>query len=90
MRRHVPTSELNELLRDAVTRHSPPVKRGKRLRFYYATQPGIDPPSLVFFVNESEMVHFSYQRYLENLIRARWDFEGAPIRMSFRDKEKDA
>jgi GTP-binding protein len=90
LRLRVPTSELNELLRDAVTRHSPPVKRGKRLRFYYATQPGIDPPSLVFFVNDSELVHFSYQRYLENLIRERWDFAGAPIRMTFRAKEKDA
>jgi GTP-binding protein len=84
----VPTGELNELVRDATTRHAPPSKHGKRLRFFYATQPTIEPPTFVFFVSDTELVHFSYQRYLENLIRERWGFAGTPIRMSFRRKEK--
>ncbi len=88
-RQRVPTGELNELLRDAVARHAPPTKRGKRLRFFYATQPDIEPPTFVFFVNDAEMVHFSYQRYLENLIRDHWNFEGTPIRMHFRNKGRE-
>ncbi|MBI1801915.1 MAG: ribosome biogenesis GTPase Der, partial [Chloroflexi bacterium] len=86
----VPTPELNQLVRDAVSQHAPASKRGKRLRFSYATQPGVNPPSFVFFVNDAELVHFSYKRYLQNLIRERWGFEGAPIRMTFRDKNESA
>jgi GTP-binding protein len=86
----VPTGELNELVRDATARHAPPSKHGKRLRFFYATQPSIEPPTFVFFVSDTELVHFSYQRYLENLIREQWGFEGTPIRLNFRRKEKDA
>lgn len=88
-RMRVPTGELNALVREAVARHAPPTKRGKRLRFFYATQPAVEPPTFVFFVNDAQLVHFSYQRYLENLIRERWDFEGTPIRMRFRSKESE-
>jgi len=84
----VPTGELNDLVRESVTRHNPPSKAGKRLTFYYATQPTVDPPTLVFFVNDRRLVHFSYQRYLENRIRERWGFEGTPLRLRFEGHGK--
>jgi GTP-binding protein len=80
----VATSELNKAVLDAVAAHSPPSKRGKRLKFYYATQVGVAPPSFVFFVNEPELVHFSYKRFLENRLREAFGYEGTPLRMSFR------
>ena len=82
--RRLPTGELNDLVRDAVATHAPPSKWGKRLRIYYATQPRVDPPTFVFFVNDRRLVHFSYERYLENKIRERYPFEGTPIRLQFR------
>lgn len=85
----LPTAELNDLLQESVARHSPPSKWGKKLKFYYATQPTVDPPTLVFFVNDTRLVHFSYQRYLENRIRERWGFEGTPLRLRFQGREKD-
>lgn len=85
----IPTSELNDLVQESVARHSPPSKWGKKLKFYYATQPTVDPPTLVFFVNDTRLVHFSYQRYLENRIRERWGFEGTPLRLRFQGREKD-
>lgn len=90
LQRHqrIPTGELNEIIQEAVARHSPPSKRGKRLAFYFSTQPTVDPPTLVFFVNDSRLVHFSYQRYIENRIRERWGFEGTPLRMRFEGREK--
>jgi len=84
----IPTGELNEIVQESVARHHPPSKAGKRLAFYYATQPTVDPPTLVFFVNDSQLVHFSYQRYLENRIRERWGFEGTPLRLRFQGREK--
>ena len=87
----IPTSELNDLVQDSIARHSPPSRWGKKLKFYYSTQPTVDPPTLVFFVNDTRLVHFSYQRYLENRIRERWGFEGTPIRLRFQGRdEKDA
>lgn len=80
----VPTGELNRLVMDAVSRHAPPSKRGKRLKIYYATQVGTAPPRFVFFVNDPDLVHFSYQRYLENQLRESFGFEGSPVRMAFR------
>ena len=84
----IPTSELNEIVQESVARHNPPSKAGKRLKFYYATQPMVDPPTLVFFVNDSRLVHFSYQRYLENRIRERWGFEGTPLRLRFKGRKR--
>ena len=84
----IPTGELNEIVQESIARHHPPSKAGKRLAFYYATQPTVDPPTLVFFVNDSQLVHFSYQRYLENRIRERWGFEGTPLRLRFQGREK--
>jgi GTP-binding protein len=80
----VTTSKLNEVVLNALATHSPPSKRGKRLKIYYATQTGAAPPSFVFFVNDPELVHFSYQRYLENRLRDAFGFEGTPLRLSFR------
>jgi len=86
--RRVPTSDLNRLLREAVASHSPPSKRGKRLRFYYATQAEVDPPTFVFFVNDPQLVHFSYRRYLENRLREAFGFEGTPLRLYFRRRSE--
>ncbi|MHB9032134.1 MAG: ribosome biogenesis GTPase Der [Anaerolineae bacterium] len=78
------TNELNAILRDATAQHSPPTQAGKKLRFYYGSQVSINPPTFVFFVNDTELVHFSYTRYLENQIRDRYPFEGTPIKIIFR------
>jgi GTP-binding protein len=80
----IPTGELNRLMGDVVAKHAPPSKRGKRLKIYYATQIGVAPPSFVFFVNDPELVHFSYERYLENQFREACGFEGSPLRMTFQ------
>ena len=85
----IPTAELNRIVRQAVFRHAPPSKAGKRLRFYYATQPAVDPPTFVFFVNDIRLVHFSYERYIVNRLRERYGFEGTPLRLSFRDRGKE-
>ena len=84
----ISTGDLNDLVQESVARHNPPSKAGKRLKFYYATQPRVDPPTLVFFVNDTRLVHFSYQRFLENRIRERWGFEGTPLLMRFQGREK--
>jgi GTP-binding protein len=83
-RRRVQTSELNLVLRRAVSRHAPPSGRTKRLRLLYATQAEVEPPTFVLFVNDPTLVHFSYQRYLENRIREAFDFAGTGIRLVFR------
>jgi GTPase len=85
----IPTGELNRLVEDAVSRHSPPHKAGKQLRFYYATQASIDPPTFVFFVNDTRLVHFSYERYLENQIRMRYGYMGTPIKLVFRPRSRE-
>lgn len=81
-----PTGQLNRILRDAALSHSPPSKRGKRLKIYYATQAGTAPPSFVFFVNDPQLLHFSYRRYLGNKLREAFGFEGSPLRLSFRKR----
>ncbi|MCJ7667510.1 MAG: ribosome biogenesis GTPase Der [Anaerolineae bacterium] len=86
--RRIPTSGLNKLLREVVASHSPPSKGGKRLRFYYATQAEVDPPTFVFFVNDPQLVHFSYRRYLENQLRKAYGFEGTPLRLYFRRRSE--
>lgn len=86
--REVTTSALNKALADAVSKHQPPVFQGQRMKFFYATQTAVRPPSFLFFVNKAEGVHFSYERYLINQLRGAFGFEGAPIRLSFRDRER--
>jgi GTP-binding protein len=86
----ITTGELNRLVEDAVIRHAPPHKAGKRLKFYYATQADVDPPTFVFFVNDARLVHFSYQRYLENQIRKRYGYLGTPLKLVFRSRGKES
>lgn len=88
-KRRIPTAELNRLLREAVYNHPPPSKPGKWVKFYYMTQAAINPPTFVFFVNAPQNVHFSYRRYLENVIRENYGFEGTPIGMRFRARHPD-
>jgi len=88
-RRRVPTGALNALLREATFRQPPPAAAGKRPRLFYATQVAIEPPTFVFFANEAGSVHFSYKRYLENQIRDAFGFAGTPIRLIFRERERD-
>ncbi len=82
----VSTGVLNEIVRDAVRRNPPPTDKGKRLKILYVTQSGVKPPTFVLFVNDPELVHFSYERYLENQIRACFGFEGTPIRFVIKKR----
>lgn len=82
----ITTGMLNNVLEDAQARVQPPSDRGKRLKIYYMTQTGIRPPHFVIFANSRELFHFSYQRYIENQIRAVFGLEGTPIRMTIRQK----
>jgi GTP-binding protein len=84
----IPTGELNRIVRAAVARHAPPSKSGRRLKFFYATQSSVDPPTFVFFVNEVRLAHFSYRRYLENQIREHYGFLGTPLRLVFRSRKR--
>jgi len=83
----IPTSDLNRVVRDAMQRHTPPIRGTRRLKIMYASQVAIDPPVMLFHVNDPRLVHFTYKRYLENRIREEYAFEGTPIRMSFRPRE---
>ncbi|GIN85652.1 GTPase Der [Heyndrickxia sporothermodurans] len=83
----VQSSILNEVIMDAVAMNPTPTDKGKRLRIYYATQVAIKPPTFVVFVNEPELMHFSYERFLENRIRDAFDFEGTPLRMIARRRK---
>ena len=81
------TSDVNRLMREAIEKHPPHAKGTKRLKFLYASQVRTDPPLILFHVNDPSQVHFTYKRYLENQIREAFEFEGTPIRMSFRARE---
>ena len=85
----IPTAELNRLVQNAVAHHSPPSKGGKRLKIYYVSQAEVAPPTFVFHVNDPELAHFSYRRYLENQIREAWPFTGVPLRMFFRARRRE-
>jgi GTP-binding protein len=88
-RRRVPTAALNALLREAAFRQPPPASGNRRPRLYYVTQVAIEPPTFVFFASDAASVHFSYRRYLENRIRAAFGFAGTPIRLVFRERERE-
>ncbi len=88
-RRRVGTGELNALLRRAMASHVPPVVHSKRLKLYYATQGSIDPPTFILFVNDPQIVHFSYRRYLEKAIRTTYDFEGTAIKVVLKARSED-
>ena len=85
----IPTSALNQVVRAAVEHHAPPTKGIKRLKIYYAAQVRTNPPIFVMYVNDKTIMHFTYERYLENQIRAQYPFEGTPIRISFRQRGGD-
>ncbi len=82
----ISTGMLNELLADATARVQPPTDKGKRLKIYYMTQASTKPPTFVFFCNREELFHFSYQRYLENQIRATFGLEGTPVKFIIRER----
>lgn len=86
--RRIPTGQLNDLILDCVRANEPPSFNGKRLKISYVTQVGTKPPSFVFFVNEANLLHFSYKRYLENCLRRAYDFSGTPIKIGVREKEE--
>ncbi len=80
----ISTSDVNRILRSAIEKHAPPTKGSRRLKIYYGSQVDTNPPSFVFHVNDLELVHFTYRRYLENALRDEFNFLGTPIRLSFR------
>ncbi|SHJ21883.1 ribosome biogenesis GTPase Der [Desulfofundulus thermosubterraneus] len=83
----ISTSDLNRLIRDAVLHNPPPAGKNRRLKILYATQGGVKPPTFIMFVNDPELMHFSYLRYLENQLRAAFGFEGTPIRFVLRQRD---
>jgi GTPase len=86
----IPTSEMNQIVRDALDKHAPTFKSGKRLKIYYASQTATDPPTFVFHVNDVSLIHFTYTRFLENQIREHYSFLGTPIKIIIRGRgEKD-
>lgn len=85
----VTTGLLNDVIGDAITVNPPPTHNGKRLKIFYCTQVGTNPPSFVVFVNDPKLMHFSYRRYLENSLRKSFDFSGTPIRITVRAKAED-
>ncbi|MBQ6808239.1 MAG: ribosome biogenesis GTPase Der [Firmicutes bacterium] len=87
--RRVPTAQLNEVIREAVALNPPPTVNGRRLKILYATQVGVKPPKIVIFLNDPELMHFSYARYLENKLREAFGFAGTPISLIWRKREKD-
>jgi len=85
-RKEIKTNILNEVIRDAVLLKAPPSYKGKRLKVTFAQQTGTTPPKFTLFVNSDKLIHFSYERYLENKIRENFDFEGTPIILEYKNK----
>lgn len=82
----IPTGVLNEIVGEAMLLNQPPSDKGKRLKIFYATQATVKPPTFILFINDKELMHFSYQRYIENRIRENFGFEGTPIVFINREK----
>ncbi|MFW5998303.1 MAG: ribosome biogenesis GTPase Der [bacterium] len=82
--RRIKTGVLNEVIEEASQLQEPPVKKGKRLKIYYATQVGVKPPTIVIFVNDPDLMHFAYERYLKNVLRENFGFIGSPIKLKFK------
>ncbi len=88
--RRLATAEVNQVVRRAITDHAPPSTRGRRLKVLYVTQAGVRPPTFVFFVNDAALLHFSYERYIENRLREAFGFDGTAIRLVFKSRgERD-
>ncbi len=86
----IQTGVLNDVLNEAVAMVQPPADKGKRLKVYYMTQTGVRPPRFVLFVNNAELMHYSYERYLKNTLRSNFGFEGTPIWFTIREKGEEA
>ncbi len=86
--KRITTGILNDCVREAITAVPPPTDRGRRLKIFYATQASVNPPTFILFVNDIELVHFSYKRYLENYFRKTFDFSGTPIRIIARERNE--
>ena len=87
--KRIPTGALNEVMGDAQMSLQPPMIGGRRLRIYYATQQGELPPTFILFVNDGQLMHFAYERYLENQLRKAFGFEGTPLRLTLRERTKE-
>ena len=87
--KRIPTGVLNDVLADATAALQPPSSGSRRLRIYYLTQQSVCPPTFILFVNDEELMHFAYERYLENYFRKTFDFTGTPIRFILREKKKE-
>lgn len=87
-KKEIKTSTLNDVIRDAVLMKAPPSYKGKRLKISFAQQTGINPPKFTLFVNSTKLIHFSYERYLENKLRENFDFEGTPIILEYKNKNE--
>jgi GTP-binding protein len=87
-RRRIPTAELNRVLAESAFRQEPPAVKGRRPKFFYATQAAVAPPTFVIFARDAGSVHFSYERYLENRLRDAFGFDGTPLRLVFRERSK--
>ena len=85
----IATGVLNDIISDAVRANEPPSYNGRRLKVYYSSQVAVAPPTIVLFVNSSDLLHFSYQRFLENVLRKSFDFSGTPIKILTREKNGD-
>ena len=85
----VATGVLNEIMAEAVALQQPPTDKGKRLRLYYITQVSVKPPTFVIFVNDKELMHFSYTRYIENKIREAFGFRGTPLKFIIRERKEN-
>ena len=86
--KRISTALLNELLEDVLMVNPHPTVKGKEVKLFYVTQPEVKPPSFVFFVNEPQLIHFSYRRYLENRLREAFNFYGTPIRIKFKKRQR--
>ena len=84
----IKTSVLNDVIRDAVMLNQPPSYKGKRLKIYFVNQNGVRPPKFTFSVNSKKLVHFSYERYLENKLRENFELEGTPIIIQFKNRNE--
>ncbi|HJM75048.1 MAG TPA: GTP-binding protein, partial [Dehalococcoidia bacterium] len=87
--RRINTAKLNTVMQRAMAEHSPPTVRHRRLKLMYVTQADVAPPTFVFFVNDPALVHFSYERYIENKLREEFEFEGTAIKLVFRARSSD-
>ena len=84
----IQTGVLNEILAEATAMNQPPSDKGKRLKLFYMTQVSIKPPTFVIFVNDKELAHFSYMRYIENRIRDAFGFAGTPVKFIIRERKE--